>query len=212
MERAAGRRTPGRAGRARSQRRTRQGKARGAAPRAAPRRAGGARADGHRAPVLPPGTGAAGGHCGADDGDNRHGVRQVNVLQPAHAAHPLRAGTRASAVPVSDQGARTGPSAGAERIRAGQARAPGHLRRRHAARGAQGHPQERQRRAHQPRHAAHGHPPQPRSLDGAVLQPGRGGDRRGARLPRRIRLARRQRAQAAAEDRRRLRHPARSSC
>ena len=44
------------------------------------------------------------------------------------------------------------------------ARAPGDLRRRHAARGARGDPQARQRRAHQPRHAARRDPAQPPRL------------------------------------------------
>ena len=49
-----------------------------------------------------------------------------------------RDAARARAVPLSDQGARPGPGARARRVRPGQARAPGDLRRRHAARGARG--------------------------------------------------------------------------
>ena len=53
-----------------------------------------------------------------------------------------------------------------------------------------------------------GHPAQPRRLGRPVREPRGRGDRRGARLPRRVRLARRQRAAAPAADRRRLRHRA----
>ena len=50
--------------------------------------------------------------------------------------------------------------------------------------------------------------PQPRRLGRPVREPGGRGDRRGARLPRRVRLARRQRAAPAAADRGRVWHRA----
>ena len=86
--------------------------------------------------------------------------------------------------------------------------APGDLRRGHAARDARPDPQGREHRADQPRHAARRDPAQPRRLGRPVREPGRGRGRRGARLPGRVRLARRQRAAAAAPDRRGLRHRA----
>ncbi len=173
---------------------------------ASPRGARGARAARDRAALLPPGTGDPRGHRRSDDRHYRHCLGQVDVLQPADAAHPLRTDARAGAVPVPDQGARPGPGARAERVRADAAGAPGDLRRRHAARVARGHPPQRQRGADQPRHAARRHPPQPRRLGGAVREPRGGGGRRGPRLPRRVRLPRRRRAAAAAAHRRRVRH------
>ena len=71
---------------------------------------------------------------------------------------------RARALPLPDQGARPGPGARAERVRPHQAVRPaiydGDTPR--EARG--GDPQARQRGAHQSRHAARRHPPQPRRL------------------------------------------------
>ena len=156
----------------------------------------------HQAQALARGLG------GPDDRHHRHRVGQVAVLQPAHARRALPRRARAGALPLPDQGARPGPGARAGGVRPDQARAPGDLRRRHAARGARADPQERERRADQPRHAARRHPAQPRRLGGAVREPGGRGDRRGARVPRRVRLARRQRAAPAAADRRRVRHRA----
>ena len=60
-------------------------------------------------------------------------------------------------------------------------------------------------RPHQPRHAAPGDPAQPRGVGRLPGQPRRGRGRRGARLPRRVRLARRQRAAPAAASGERLR-------
>ena len=101
-----------------------------------------------------PGRRAARGVGGPDDRDDRDGVRQVDVLQPPDARRALPRFACARAVRVSDQGARAGPGARACGLRAEQARAPGYLRRRHAARGARADPPRRQPRAHEPRHAA----------------------------------------------------------
>ena len=93
-----------------------------------------------------------------------------------------------------------------------QERAARDLRRRHAARAALRDPPARERRPHQPGHAAPRDPPQPPGVGGLLLQPrGRGG-RRGARLPRRVRLARRQRAAPPAPGRRAPTAPSRASC
>ena len=166
------------------------------------------RRDGHRAPLLPPGAGAARRLGGPDDRHDRHRLGQVAVLQPADARRALpQARARAlylypTKALAQDQ-ARALAAFGLD-----QARAPGDLRRRHAARGARADPPQREPRAHQPRHAARRHPAQPRRLGGAVREPRGRRRRRGARLPRRVRLARRQRAAPAAPDRRRLRHRA----
>ena len=154
-----------------------------------------------------PGRGAARRLGGPDDRHHRHRVRQVAVLQPADARHPVPRRAGARALPVPDEGARPGPGAGAQRARR-QARATGHLRRRHAARAAVGDPAAVEHRHHQPRHAAPGDPAQPPGVGRLLRQPGGRRGRRGARLPRGLRLARRQRAAAAAAGGRRLRHGA----
>ena len=142
--------------------------------------------------------------AGPDDRHHRHRLRQVAVLQPPHARRPLPRRAGARAVPVSDEGAGAGPGAGAERARR-RAGAAGDLRRGHPARAAVGDPAALQHRHHQPRHAPPRDPAQPPGVGRLLRQPGGGRGRRGARLPRRVRLARRQRAAAAAADRGRLR-------
>ena len=89
-------------------------------------------------------------------GGDAHRQRQDALLQPAGAEPAARGPRRARHVPVPHQGAGRGPAA----------RVPGdggrdglrhprlHLRRRHAAGRAQGHPRARQRGPDQPGHAA----------------------------------------------------------
>ena len=91
-------------------------------------------------------------------------------------------------------------------------RAPGDLRRRHAARPALGDPPAREPRPHQPRHAAPRDPAQPRGVGELPLQPRRRRGRRGARLPRRVRLARRQRPAPPAPGRRTRTGRSRACC
>ena len=86
---------------------------------------------------------------------------------------------------------------------------PGDLRRRHADRAAGAHPAERERDPHEPRHAPRRCPPAPRPLGRRPPQPPRRRGRRGARLPRCLRLARRERAASAAAARAGLRRRAR---
>ena len=86
-----------------------------------------------------------------------------------------------------------------------------HLRRRHAAGRAQGHPRARPHRGHQPGHAAHGHPAAPHQVGEAVREPALRRRRRAAQLPRRLRLARGQRLPPAAPALPRSTAPTRSS-
>ena len=183
-----------------------------AARRPAPDRGAGPGQRRDRRALRPPGAGARARVGGDDDRHDGHRVRQVAVLQPADARGPVHGRQGARAVPLPDQGARPGPGARAERLRAAQAGAPGDLRRRHQARGAPGDPPALEPRAHQPRHAARRDPAQPRRVGGLLRQPRGRRRRRGARLPRRLRRPRRQRPAPAAPRRRRLRRPARASC
>ena len=113
-----------------------------------------------------------------------------NLPGARHAgARPLRA----RPLPLPDEGA--GPGPGARAAQAGPALpAPGDLRRRHPARGAARDPRPLQPDPHQPRHAARGRAPQSPGVGRPAGQPrlDRGG--RGPRLPRRVRLARGERA------------------
>ena len=120
---------------------------------------------------------------------------------------------RPGAVPVPDQGAGPGPGARAARVRAHAARAPGDLRRRHAARAAR--PQIRKRAnvvLTNPDMLHVGILPNHRGLGRLLREPRRGRGRRGARLPRRVRLARRQRAAPPAPRWPRPTAPSRASC
>ena len=116
--------------------------------------------------------------------------------------------TGPGALSVSDQGAGPGSGPLAAPLRAAQGDPPGDLRRRHAARRAGRDPQAQQPDHHQPGHAARRDPAPPRRVGRPVRQPGVRRRRRGPRLPRRVRLARRQRAAAAAARRRDPRHRA----
>ena len=165
------------------------------------------RAPRRRLALEPPGRGLRGRVRRDDDRHHRHRLGQVAVLPAADAGRALARRARPRAVPVSGQGARPGPGAVAARARR-QARAAGDLRRRHAARAARRPAPARQRRADQPGHAAPRDPPEPPGLGGLLQEPRGRGDRRGARLPRRLRLARGQRAAAAAAGVRDPRHVA----
>ena len=129
-----------------------------------------------------------------DDDHDRHRLGQVAVLSAADARGPDRRPPRACPVPVPDQVAGPGPGPGDPRLRTPQARPPGDLRRRHPARRAGRDPQAQQPGPHQPRHAPRRDPPQPPRLGRAALKPRVRRRRRGARLPRGVRLSRRQRA------------------
>ena len=92
------------------------------------------------------------------------------------------------------------------------AAAAGDLRRRHADRAALADPQVVERDPDEPGHGPRRAAAEPRALGRRAREPALRRRRRGARLPRRLRLARRQRAAAAAPDRARSTAPSRSSC
>ena len=125
-------------------------------------------------------------------------VGQDALLQPARAPGARASAGRADPLPVPHQGARPGSARRARRAGPAAARdAHVHLRRRHApgraARGARA----RQSRAHEPGHAPLGNPAAPHQVGVALPEPPLRRDRRAARLPRRVRLASRQRAAPA---------------
>ena len=103
------------------------------------------------------------------------------------------------ALPLPDQGARAGPVPDPERAPRA-APAAGDLRRRHAARAALADPQVVERDPDQPGHGQRRPAAEPRALGRRAREPPLRRRRRGARLPRRLRLARRERAAAAAAD------------
>ncbi len=161
-----------------------------------------------RAALHPPGRGARGRLGGPDDRHDRHRVGQVTVLQPAGARRVVQRRQGARAVPVPHEGAGPGPGARDPCARARQGRPAGDLRRRHPARGAHRDPPQGEPRPDQPRHAPRRDPAQPPDVGGLLREPrGRRGGR-GARLPRRVRLARGQRAAQTAPDRSGVRHVA----
>ncbi len=163
----------------------------GRAPPASSRRTA---AGGHRKALHPPGRRLGRRRPRRAPGRrNRDGQRKDPCLQPPG---PRRAGAGAQeprAVPLSDEGARTGSGAGAHR-----AQAPRHqardLRRGHRVEPPLADPEMVEPDPHQPGHAPHRRAAPPRPLGRRAAQPPlrRGG--RGARLPRSLRLARRQRA------------------
>ena len=178
----------------------------GTAPgRLAARAARAARGERHHRAVLAPGGGlgcgaARGAHCD----HHRDGQRQEPRVQPARPRRAHEAAEAARALPLPDQGARAGSGARARRARR-QAHPRGDLRRRHRERAPLADPQVVEPDPDQPGHAPRGRPAAPRPLGRRARQPPLRRRRRGARLPGRLRLARRQRAPATAPARPRLR-------
>ncbi len=118
-------------------------------------------------------------------------------VQPAGAELARRAAEEPRALPLSDQGARAGPGALDRHARRPQDPRRD-LRRRHALGAALADPQVGERRAHEPGHAPHRRAAPPRPLGRRALEPALRRRRRGARLPRRVRLARWKRPAAVA--------------
>ena len=135
---------------------------------------------------------------------HRHRQREEPRLQPARPRGPCRGAQAPSALPLSDEGARAGPGSGARRA-PGQARPAGDLRRRHRERAPLADPQVVEPDPHEPGHAPRRRPAAPRSLGRRPLEPALRRRRRGACLPRRLRLARRKRPAPAAPAGTRLR-------
>ena len=128
------------------------------------------------------------------------GQRQEPLLPPARPPGARARSRRARHLPLPDQGARPRPGGGPPRAhgrRAGSTAGavvydgdtPADARRAARERGAH-HPD-------QPRHAAHGDPPAPRELGAHAAEPALRRRRRAPHVPRRLRLARRERARGA---------------
>ena len=101
------------------------------------------------------------------------------------------------ALPLPDEGTRAGPGAGARCLRA-QGSEARDLRRRHGDGAALADPALGERHPDEPGHAPRRRPAAPRPLGRRAREPPLRRGRRGTRLPRRLRLARRERAAAAA--------------
>ncbi len=172
---------------------------------ASPARARCARGSRHRPPLPPPGADLRGERArrarGRRDGNRE---RQDARVQPACAERPRRRAEAARALPLPHEGA--GPGSGTSTCGAqGSPASPGDLRRRHRDGAALADPQVGERHPLQPRHAPRGRPSAPRPLGRRPPEPALRHRRRGTRLPRRVRLARRQRAAALAARRADLR-------
>ena len=119
-----------------------------------------------------------------------HGERQVALLLRPHPRRVRPRRVEPRPLPLPHQGARPGPGSPSVEPEASR-RGRGHLRRRHAAVAAPGHTRAGHDRPVEPRHAARRDPSRPRSLGRVPAQPAFRRARRGARVPRRLRLARR---------------------
>ena len=124
-------------------------------------------------------------------------LRQVARLQPAGAGRPRARPEKPCALPLPDEGARPG-SVPRPRHLPRAAAAAGDLRRRHPDRAAATDPQLVQPRPDEPGHGAHRAAPEPRALGRPAREPALRRSRRGARVSRRLRVARRERPAAAA--------------
>ncbi len=129
--------------------------------------------------------------------DQRYGVGQVALVQPARPREPRARPQVACALPLPHQGARPGPGAKALGAPASLP-APRDLRRRHAARGPSGPPAPLEPDPHQPGHGERRPAAPPPGLGRLHREPALDRRRRGAHLPRRLRLARRERVAAPA--------------
>ena len=147
----------------------------------------------------------------APDRHDRHRIRQDARLQPPGARRARARTEEPRPLPLPDEGACAGPGACSRRARS-PARARGDLRRRHADRAALADPEVGEPRAHEPRHAPHRRPAATRSVGGRPAQPALRRRRRGARVPRCVRLARRECAAPPATRWRGCTDRSRSSC
>ena len=120
------------------------------------------------------------------DGDRER--EDAGVRRGVRGSRPHRAEGH-GALPVPDEGARPRSAPGRPRPEAHADPRVG-LRRRHAEGGTTAGPQERQPRPDEPRHAPPLDPPGPRTMGGLLLPALPDRDRRGARVPRGVRLTR----------------------
>ena len=133
----------------------------------------------------------------ARDRHHRNRVRQDARVQPAGPRCARYRPEEPRDLPLSDEGARAGPGPLPRGARGPEGQA-GDLRRRHAARAAVAGAQMGEPHSHEPGHAPRRRPAAPRPLGGRPPQPPLRRRGRGARVPRRLRLARRQCASAVA--------------
>ena len=138
------------------------------------------------------------------DRDDEYREREEPRLQPARSRLARPRAEEPGAVPLSDEGARSGSGARARRVRR-EGHQAGDLRRGHRDGAPLADPQMGERRPDQPGHAPRGRPPPSRPLGRRAREPPLRGRRRGARLPRRVRVARGERAPAASPARPRVR-------
>ena len=163
----------------------------------------GAARERHRAALHASGRGDDARARGARRGDHHaHRVGQDALLQRAGPVVDSARSVVARALPVSDQGARARPARRTPRpVRARRQRDAHrrlHLRRRHARRRAARDPDARAHRPQQPGHAALRDSAAPSALGQAIREPALRGDRRIARVSRRLRQSSRQHSAAAA--------------
>ena len=166
----------------------------GASPRGpASRSARAARGVGRHGAVLAPGRGLGGDPPRRARRDHdRHREREEPRVQPAGARSARRAAEAPRALPLPHEGPLPGSGPRARRAE-GQERPRRDLRRRHGRRAPLADPQVVEPDPDQPGHAPRGRPAAPRPLGGRSFQPPLCRRRRGARVPRGVRLARGQR-------------------
>ena len=143
-----------------------------------------------------------GGRCPRREHDrhDRDGIGEVAGVQPSGHRRGGPIAEDASALPLSDEGARagSGPSPGLAPTEGATAR---DLRRRHRDGASLADPQVGERHPHQPGHAAHRRSAASRPLGRRVRKPPLRRRRRGARLPGCLRVTRGERPSAPAPDR-----------
>ena len=156
--------------------------------------------------ALPPPALRVGGRRprGAPPRHDRHRLGEDARLQPPGARLARTSATKPRALPLSHEGARPGSVPDAERAARAEA-AAGDLRRRHADRAAVADPQVGERDPDEPGHGPHRPPAEPRALGRRAREPALRRPRRGACLPRDLRLPRGERDPPAAADRADLR-------
>ena len=161
-----------------------------------------------RRALVAPGRGARGGMARPDDRHDRHRQREVAGVQPAGARHARARPARARALPLPDEGARAGPGAQAARAAARRSCATRSTTATRRARSAARSGSARTWSSRTRTCCTSASCPTTRNWGDVLANLALRRRRRGARLPRRVRLARGERAAAAAPAGRGLRHRA----